>query len=151
MTIATETGLTPLKARRLGIDTHDEAVIFMRKDCHVCRSEGFTSHARVRVTSGERSIIATLYQVTSDLLRHSEAGFSEVAWKNLALSEQQAITVSHPRPLDSFSVVRSKVYGHRLNEETLGSVIGDITAGLYLEHSSLLVRDRLLLAPARCR
>ena len=33
-----------LKARRLGIDTHHEAVVFMRQDCHVCRSEGFEAH-----------------------------------------------------------------------------------------------------------
>ena len=28
-----------LRARRLGIDTHSESVVFLRKDCPVCRSE----------------------------------------------------------------------------------------------------------------
>ena len=31
-----------VRARRLGLDTQYEAVVFMHKDCHVCRSEGFT-------------------------------------------------------------------------------------------------------------
>lgn len=29
-----------LKIRRMGIDTHQEPVIYMRADCHICRSEG---------------------------------------------------------------------------------------------------------------
>ena len=29
-----------LRLKQLGIDTYKEAVIYMRKDCHVCRSEG---------------------------------------------------------------------------------------------------------------
>jgi len=31
-----------------GIDTQHEAVVLMRRDCHVCRSQGFTVHARGR-------------------------------------------------------------------------------------------------------
>lgn len=65
-----------LIARRVGVDTRREAVIFMRKDCPVCRSEGFTAHARVRVANGKSAIIATLYQVTSELLQEGEAGLS---------------------------------------------------------------------------
>ena len=39
-----------LRARRLGIDTHSETVVFMRKDSPVCRSEGFTSHNRIALS-----------------------------------------------------------------------------------------------------
>jgi thymidine phosphorylase len=49
-----------LLARRIGIDTQYEAIVFMHKDCPVCRSEGFTAHARVLVSAGGREIIATL-------------------------------------------------------------------------------------------
>ena len=44
---------TRLRARRLGIDTHYEAVVFMHKDCHVCRSEGFDAHTRVLLRAGD--------------------------------------------------------------------------------------------------
>jgi thymidine phosphorylase len=30
-----------LRLKRLGIDTYQEPVIYMRQDCDVCRSEGF--------------------------------------------------------------------------------------------------------------
>lgn len=121
----------PLKVCRLGIDTIDEAVIYMRKDCDVCRSEGFTSHARVRVSNGAKSIIATLHQVTSDILGPFDAGLSEVAWQHLDLGDGAEVTVSHPQPLDSLSIVRSKVYGHRLGGDALRSVIADVAAGRY--------------------
>ena len=57
-----------LEARRLGIDTLDEAVVFLRSDCPVCRSEGFESRATVRLRHGSREIVATLYHVTDHLL-----------------------------------------------------------------------------------
>lgn len=45
---------------RLGIDTHQQAIAYMRRDCHVCRSEGFNAMSRVELRMGERSVIATL-------------------------------------------------------------------------------------------
>ena len=69
-----------LRARRLGIDTHSETVVFMRKDSPVCRSEGFTSHNRIALFAGDRHVIATLYQVESELIDRDEAGLSDAAW-----------------------------------------------------------------------
>ena len=63
-----------LRLLRLGIDTYDEPVIYMRADCPVCRSEGFDAHSRVSVQANGRRIIATLHIVTSELLRENEAG-----------------------------------------------------------------------------
>lgn len=120
-----------LIARRLGINTQHEAVIFMREDCHVCRAEGFTAHTRVRVDNGQHSIIATLYQVTSDLLHHNEAGLSDAAWRRLKVQDGATITVNHPAPLESLSMVRGKVYGHRLESDAMMTIMSDVTAGRY--------------------
>jgi len=120
-----------LRARRLGVDTHQEAVVFMRQDCHVCRSEGFSSHARVYLECGDRSVIATLFQTSSDLLRQGEAGLSDSAWARLDLAEGDAITISHPRPLDSLSYVRGKVYNKNLDDQALAMIMADVTAGRY--------------------
>jgi thymidine phosphorylase len=120
-----------LAARRLGIDTHHEAVVFMRDDCPVCRSEGFAAQSRVRLARGERSVIATLYHVTGNLIGHDEAGLSESAWLRLGLVDGESITVSHPRPLASLSKVRGKVYGRALDAADLEEIITDIVAGRY--------------------
>lgn len=120
-----------LRLKRLGIDTHQEAVIYMRSDCHVCRAEGLATHARVRVTAGGASIIATLNRITGDLLTPGEAGLSEIAWARLDAAEGGDVAVSHPRPLDSLSRVRAKVYGERLSDGDLAEIMGDIVAGRY--------------------
>ncbi|WP_018317130.1 thymidine phosphorylase family protein [Bradyrhizobium sp. WSM2793] len=120
-----------IRARRLGIDTQYEAVVFMHKECQVCRSEGFTAQARVLLRSRSAQIIATLYQVSGDLIAHDEAVLSEPAWKRLELTEGESVTVSHPKPLDSLSHVRSLIYGNPLGESAFHAIIGDIVDGQY--------------------
>ncbi len=120
-----------LRLTRLGIDTHQEAVVFMRRDCHVCRAEGFSAQARLRVTAGDTSVIATLNRITGDLLAPGEASLSETAWARLGVEEGDDIAVSHPRPLDSLSRVRAKVYGEKLMGADFAQIMGDIVAGRY--------------------
>ncbi len=118
---------------RLGIDSYKEAVIYMREDCHVCRSEGLTAHARVRVTLGDRFIIATLNTINSDILEKDHAGLSEYAWKLIGANEKDLISVSHARTILSMSHVRSKIYGNRLSAEDIKAIIEDVSAGLYAD------------------
>ena len=120
-----------VRARRLGLDTQYEAVVFMHKECQVCRSEGFSAHARILLCNGTRQVIATLYQATGDLIAHGEAALSESAWSRLGLTDGDRITVSHPAPLDSLSHVRSRIYGHDLSEPSLHTIIKDIVDGKY--------------------
>lgn len=128
---AAEGAHNSVQARRLGVDTQFEAVVFMHKDCHVCRSEGFTAYARVLLRHGEREIIATLYQVIGDLIAPHEAALSESAWKRLALHDGDAVIVTHPAPLDSLSHVRSRIYGHDTGEAAFHAIIKDVVAGKY--------------------
>lgn len=120
-----------LRARRLGIDTSQEAIVYMRRDCPVCRAEGFAPHARVLLVNGHAEIIATLNQVDMNLLAHGEAGLSESAWRRLGVQEGTSITISHPPPLDSLSRVRAKVYGHKLSGPEFGEIVRDIVHGRY--------------------
>ena len=120
-----------LRLRRLGIDTYQEAVVYMNRDCHVCRSEGFDAQSRVQVTLGERHLIATLNVVSSSMLRDGEAGLSESAWRALRAEEGASIHVSHPEPLESLSALRAKVYGQRLTPPAWHNIIADIAAGHY--------------------
>src|SRR6266702_7400214 len=120
-----------IRARRLGIDTRYEAVVLMHKECQICRSEGFTAHARVLLRSKTQQVIATLYQVTGDLIGHDEAILSEPAWKRLELTDGERIAISHPAPLDSLSHVRSLIYGNQLGESAFHAIIGDIVDGQY--------------------
>ena len=120
-----------LKLRRMFIDTHQEPVIYMRKDCYVCRSEGFYAHSRVRISTKQNSIIATLNMVTDSLISHDEVGLSESAWQLLKANEGDDAYFKHTKPVDSMSYVRGKVYGTPLNDHSSKQIIQDITAGYY--------------------
>jgi thymidine phosphorylase len=123
--------LNTLMVKSLGIDTYYENTIFMRYDCHVCRSEGFTALTRVVVHHNEKSIVATLNVVHSELLQKDEAGFSDIALKRLNVQDGDSITVSHLKPIESLSDVRAKVYHKKINENAYRRIITDITKGLY--------------------
>jgi len=129
-----------LKLRRLGIDTYQEAVIYMHRDCHVCRSEGFSAQSRVRVALGDRHIIATLNVVGPELLQVDEASLSEGAWHALGAREGSVVDVSHPEPLDSLGALRAKVYGRRVQLSAWREIIADVVAGHYSDlHLAALV------------
>jgi len=116
---------------RLGIDTHQEPIVYMREDCHVCRSEGFDAQGRVQICSGDRKIVATLNIVKGDLLSHELAGLSEAAWRLLAAKEGDKAFFRHAPPVESMSVVRGKLYGKPITAEGAVSVINDISQGRY--------------------
>jgi thymidine phosphorylase len=121
-----------LRARRLGIDTRQEAIVYMRHDCSVCRSEGFEAAARVEIRHGTRAIIATL-NVTTGLLDPGEAGLSDAAWERLALRDGDVVTVAHAPPLDSLSLVRAKVFGRTLDDAAMHAIVADVVAGRYAD------------------
>ena len=129
-----------LKLRRLGIDTYQEAVVYMNRDCHVCRAEGFAAQSRVRVALGGRHIIATLNIVDGRLLEIDEASLSESAWQALAAREGDVLVVSHPEPLESLGALRAKVYGQRVALPAWREIISDVIAGHYSDlHLAALV------------
>jgi thymidine phosphorylase len=120
-----------LRVRRLGIDTRQEVVIYMRADCEVCRSEGFETEARVEVRGRERTIVATLNVVTTDLLAPGEAGLSEAAWVRLGARAGDEVELAHAAPLDSLGLVRGKVYGQPLDDAAMRAIVTDVVAGRY--------------------
>ncbi len=115
----------------MGIDTYQEPVLYMRKDCPVCVSEGFEAQSRVELTLGTRTIVATLNVVDGDYLTNGETGLSEAAWRMLGAKDGDEAIARHPRPLESLGHVRAKVYGKRLSGSAFDAVIEDVAAGRY--------------------
>lgn len=120
-----------LRLRRLGIDTYREAVVYMREDYPVCRSEGFEARSRVLVRHKSNSIIATLNVVKNGLLEPGEAGLSEIAWQLLNADEGDFVELSHPPALESLGKVRSKIYGKHLSAADYREIVSDISKNLY--------------------
>lgn len=120
-----------LQIKTIGIDTYRENIIYMRADCPICKSEGFTALTRVLVHYKERHIVATLNVVYSDLLRDDEAALSMEAMERLHVTDGDTINVTHLKPIDSFSRVRAKMYGKELDATEFHEIISDVVAGLY--------------------
>lgn len=120
-----------LKVKSLGIDTYRENIIYMRSDCHICKSEGFTALTRLVVTHKDRSIIATLNVIHSGIINEAVAALSEIAFKRLGIVDGDNITISHLKPIESLKYVRAKMYHKKIDEAAYLMVIQDITNGLY--------------------
>lgn len=120
---------TTLTLKYLGINTYKEPIIYMREDCHVCKAEGFEAQGRVRITLNQRTIVATLNTIVTDLLHRNEASLSNYAWELLGANEGDVIAVTHPKPLDSVGYIRSKIYGNELTELQMQCVVEDMLSG----------------------
>ena len=116
-----------LKLVRLGIDARNEYMVFMRKDCPVCVSEGFEALNRIKVSNGNKTIVASLIVWDNKAhLNHDQLGLSDAAIEALETKEGDLLSLSHLDALDSMSDVRKKIYGHRLNQTEFDRIIGDI-------------------------
>lgn len=127
-----ETQADFLHLKRIGINTHQEPVVYMRQDCQVASSEGFYAHSRVEIRTETHSVVATLVLVCSDLLSHQWAALSEAAWYRLGCPDDgEKAWFRHARPVDSMSFVRGKIYGQRFTDESAAAIITDIREGRY--------------------
>jgi thymidine phosphorylase len=56
---------------------------------------------------------------------------SEIAWERLAVEEGGLIYAYHPKPVQSLSFVRRRIYGNRLDQASLQAIIADVVKGSY--------------------
>lgn len=118
-------------ARRLGIDSGQEPVVYLHRDSPVVHSEGFATETRIEVTCRELSLLATLNVATSPLASVEEVGLSDSAWERLALHEGDIVQLAHAAPPDSLGLVRAKIYGKSLDAAAFDAIIGDIAGRRY--------------------
>ncbi len=115
----------------LGIDTYNENILFLRADCPICKSEGFTALTRLEVYRNGNHIVATLNIIHSDLLKDCEASLSSKAMNRLDLKNGDTITIAHLQPIESLSLVRAKIYKKELEEKAYNEIIKDVVEGHY--------------------
>ncbi len=120
-----------LKAVDMGIDTHQELVIYMREDSPVCRAEGFTASTRVAVSNRDRQVVATINVVSSHSLVAGTVGLSCIALRRLNIHPGDKVCISHAPVVKSLSLVRKKIFGHGLNDEEIETIVSDISAYQY--------------------
>jgi thymidine phosphorylase len=121
-----------LQARRIGIDTWRENVVYLRRDCPVVRAEGFQALAKVEVVANGRAILAVLNVVDdARMLGDCELGLSEESWAQLAVAEGATVTVRHAEPPPSMWALRRKIAGERLGPDEFTAIVRDIAGHRY--------------------
>jgi thymidine phosphorylase len=126
--------VTPtLRAQRLGLYAQHDTIVLMRRDCHVCRSEGLSARAQVVLRAGGREVYATLFQLDGDLIDIDEAALSEEAWRLLGVGPGDPIEVHHAPALESMSSVRRRIYGSRIDGPAMEAIVHDVAAGRYTD------------------
>ena len=124
-----ETNITnALRLRDLGIDSRNEHLVLMRRDCPVCVAEGFNALSRVRVASPNKRLAASLIVVDElSLLQQDELALSAGAIRILNAAEGDPLTLSHLGDLASMSDVRRKIFGGTLDEDSFRRIVADVT------------------------
>jgi thymidine phosphorylase len=116
-----------LRLKKLGVDSLNEHLVFMRRDCPICNSEGFEALNRIRVTGANGTLAASLIVLDNpQILKPDEVGLSEGAIASLQANDGDLLILSHLETFDSMSDVRSKIYGHPLKEDSYRRIIKDI-------------------------
>jgi thymidine phosphorylase len=120
-----------LRVKDIGIDAYLEIIVYLRADSHVCKSEGFTAHARLLVEANGNRIIATLNVVQGDFLAPGKVGLSSAALGRLQVKDGDKVSISHHPPSVSFSKVRAKMNDEELNRADFDAILNDVVAGRF--------------------
>jgi thymidine phosphorylase len=127
-----QSGAPKLAARRIGIDTWRENVVYLRRDCPVVRAEGFQALAKVEVAANGRTILASLNVVDdARLLGECELGLSEESFAQLSIADGAPVTVRHAEPPPSMWALKRKIAGERLSATEFAAIVRDIAAHRY--------------------
>ena len=125
------TDKSSLTVRAIGINTHQEPIVYMHKDCHICVAEGFSASARVLLKIATHQLSATLDVVENHILDTAHIGLSNIARQLLKVLESETVLVEHAPLVDSLRLLRKKIYGHALNDNDLEQIMRDISVHRY--------------------
>ncbi len=144
-----------LKIRREGIDTYNENVAYLNRECSIYRAEGFQALSKIMVSANGNRLLAVLNVVDDhSIVQPGELGLSLQAFDHIDAGEGALVTVDHAEPPESMDAVRRKINGERLNQSDFSDICNDIVETRYskMEMAAFLVatgqnsldRDELL-------
>ncbi len=120
-----------MRVRPVKVDTYKENVVFLRKDCPLCRAQGFAALSKVEVRCNGRSVIGVLNVIDESFLAKGEVGLCEYAFKNLGAKPGAEVEVRHLDPVRSVDHVRGKIHGEILGQDDYREILKDIVANRY--------------------
>ncbi len=123
-----------LTARRVGIDTYRENVVYLNRECGVVRAEGFQALSKIDISAnGNGRKISAVVNVVDDarIVEPGEVGLSEQAFEQLGAPEGAQVSIAHAEPPASLQFLRRKIGGERLEREQWFAIMRDIAQRRY--------------------
>ena len=136
--------MTPLKLRKVAIDTYRENVAYLHRACPLYHSEGFQALNKIEIRdgSGEQPVIAVLNIVDDEaIVAPDELGLSEQTFDQFGSPAGNPVTIDHASPPLSLRAVHAKIAGDRLCREDFLQICEDIVNKRYskIEIAAFLV------------
>lgn len=136
--------MATLKLRHVAIDTLQENVAYLHRDCAIYRSEGFQALNKVEVHREQDGdpVVAVLNVVDDErIVAPGELGLSEQVFHQLGVAEGSPVYVSHATPPDSLHAVHRKIAGELLAYDDYLAITRDIVRHRYskIELAAFLV------------
>ena len=123
---------SPLRLRRVAIDTWRENVAYLHRDCAIYRAEGFQALSKVEVRANGRRILATLNVVDDDcIVQPDELGVSIDAFVQLGVDNGHPAMIAQAEPPSSIPALHRKIAGERLGREDFRAIVRDIAEHRY--------------------
>ena len=136
--------MTPLKLRKIAIDTYHENVAYLHRACPLYRSEGFQALTKIEVSDGpDKSPVIAVLNIVDDesIVAPDEIGLSEQTFQQFDCKEGTAVYIDHASPPSSLRAVHKKVSGDTLGSDEFLSICQDIVKNRYskIEIAAFLV------------
>jgi len=127
-------GVRMLKIRLVGIDTYQDNVAFLSRNCCLYPPEGFRALKKIDILSDQASLRANLFIVDDkNIVEPDELGLSPQAFRRLGLKEGAEVKIEPASPVLSLDYVRDKMRGKTLEPKQIDEIITDIAAHHYSE------------------
>jgi len=123
---------SPLRLRRVAIDTWRENVVYLHRDCAIYRAEGFQALSKVEVRANGRRILASLNVVDDGcIVQPDELGVSIDAFIQLGVDDGHPAMIAQAEPPSSIPALRRKIAGERLARDDFRAIVRDIAEHRY--------------------
>jgi len=130
--VAPDADLGRLSLREVRIDTYQENVAYLHRDCELYRAEGFKALSKVEVRTDRHSILASVNVVDdTHIVAPGQVGLSKDAFAQIGAKDGETATVSHADAPASIGALHRKLAGERLTTEDFHAIVHDIAAHRY--------------------
>ncbi len=131
-----------LNLKHLPINSFNENIAYLHKDCTAYRVDDIKSLSKIEIHGGVKPVYAFLQIVDDDkLVRPNELALNTEAFKLINLPEGANVTLTMSPPPPSLNSIKRKIAGNILSSGEYSAIVNDIASKRYtnMDIASFLV------------